>query len=658
MTARKRRGAIVFLSALSVGLILGNIALSVFGYRAETQILDQWFVVRYQVFGSQKIDPRFVIVGVDAATVHHFGKPLLLWQKDLADLISKIKSARPAAVGLDFLISPKTEKLDDEDPVKTRLQTDAFALGSVCLDGPPVILVERYAEDEFSHTEGSEGYEDDQLLSPHEMVRDLLVQPNGEAPALGIANVPTDVDGTVRRYKTFLSVGSNGDLFTPSTFAFRLLTAATGEALVFEQLNPKAGTPSRLSWKGEAVPFLFDDSFLLNYPGPVEANTKPGDPPPHNLTFPIISALSIIEGKVPDSAFQDKIVIIAPTAVGLDDAKIVPGDPSYPGGAIHATVLNMFLTDSFISRPSWAWIGFCGLAGLLGAAVGRSGRWFILGFLGVCFVVTGFSAFALGGVWLPTIFPLLSYGSGSLLGYLERLFTVERDRARVRSTFARMVSPQVMDHVLKDLSTLRHGVRKEITVLFTDINGFTPICEKHEPEEVISMLSDYFSKMVDVIMKYDGYLKQYVGDEIMVIFGAPDDRDDHATRAVLTALEMRDVLRQAKLEAGAKPGFFDIKAGINTGEVVVGKVGPESRWEYAAVGDSVNLGARVMSTAQKLGADIGVSEATRQRFEKERLATSPVPTTQVEWTSMGVQSFKGKISQMEVFSINRQGSSP
>ena len=361
----------------------------------------------------------------------------------------------------------------------------------------------------------------------------------------------------------------------------------------------------------------------------------------------------MLDGSYRAEDFKDRIVIIAPTADTLDDAKVVPGDPSYHGAAIHATVINMFLTSSFISRSPMVWIVMCGLAAVAGGAIGRKGKAVLL-LIGLAVIpITSFLFFSLARIWLPTAFAMLAFASGALLGYVERLFTVERDRARVRATFARMVSPQVMVHVLRDMHNLQHGVRKDITVLFTDINNFTPMCEKHEPEEVIEMLSDYFSKMVDVIMKYDGYLKQYVGDEIMVIFGAPDDREDHAIRAVLTALEMRDVLARSKAEAGGKPGFYDIKAGINTGSVVLGKVGPESRWEYAAVGDNVNLGARVMAVAQRLGLDIGISAATKARYEEERTKFQQHEDP-VLWTSEGVQTFKGKVTQMEVFSVERR----
>lgn len=635
------------IAAVVLGLLLGLAACSRAGYRWEAPVLDRFFSWRYILFGSQPISPEILLVGVDAATIDRFGKPSIFWQSDFAGLINTIKKGEPKAIGFDFLISPKVVEMPADDPVRLRLEDEALQLGLAATEGDiPVVLAELFQEDEFTRGEFGKT-EIDQVLSPHEVVRSLLLQPDGSTPALGIANASTDPDGTIRRLKLFRRETPDGRS-VPANFALRLLEAASGKPLEF---SPQDG---RLSWGEQSVPMLFDESFLLNYPGPVEDPVPPGEKPLPSTTFPIISATALLDGKTSPETFKDKIVIISPTALSLGDIKVVPGDHTYPGAAIHATVLNMFLAQDFVARPQGLWLVLATLFCSGGFGLGAAGRtaMLCLGFplIGLCY----FLAFAAAGLWLPTVFSLLAWALGGALGYLHRLMTVERDRARVRSTFARMVSPQVMRHVLKNMHTLDHGVRKEVTVLFTDINDFTPICEKHEPEEVIEMLSDYFSKMVEVIMKYDGYLKQYVGDEIMVIFGAPDDSDDHATRAVLTALEMRDVLAKAKQEAKGAPGFYEIKAGLNTGTVVVGRVGPEARWEYAAVGDNVNLGARVMSVAQKLGLDIGVSDATRQRYLQERRDKNPSQPDPVEWKSLGVQTFKGKVSQMEVFAVNRR----
>lgn len=640
------RFTINFLVAIVLsGLGLGIASLSDFGYRVETVISDNWFPLRYQLRGAEPIDPSLLIVGLDEHAIQAIGKPSLLWQKDLAELINTIKSGNPASVGLDIIIRPEVQNLESSDPLRARLEDEALQLGLSGLEPPPVIFIEQYSGGFIS----GDSEDTEEVLAPMEILVDLLTDENGDNNNLGFANVAGDFDGMVRRGKLLTRVKNADNQERPQNLSFRLLEEATGELTTFHRAAD--GSP-QLSWRGVSIPFLPRESFILNYPGPTEDNTREPHDHEQSITFPIVSAKKVMEGDISPSFFQDKIVLIAPTASSLGDEKSVPGDAQYHGGATHLTVMNMFLTDSFISRPGWLWVLLSLGFGLAGFAVGRKGS--IAPGIGLAALVpfTAFAAFCFAHLWLPTLFPLVSLVVGGMLGYVERLLTVERDRAKVRSTFARMVSPQVMDHVLTNYKSLKNGVRKEVTVLFSDINDFTPICEQHTPEEVIEMLSEYFSMMVDVIMKYDGYLKQYVGDEIMVIFGAPDDSDDHATRAVLTALGMRDALAKAKETSNGKPGFYEVKIGVNTGSVVVGKVGPESRWEYAAVGDNVNLGARVMSVAKSLGKDIGISAASRERFDKEQEQGTSFGD-KVKWNSLGVQSFKGKISQMEVFEIER-----
>lgn len=657
MTWRLRRHAILLLSTILVGMGLGWSATTRPGYLIETQALDRFFSWRYFVFGAQPIDPRILLVGVDSEALTLIGKPVILWQPDLSSMIKAIKGDHPAILGVDFLISPKTQGLSKNDPFKKRLEDEALQLALACLGTPPVVLVERFARDEFSlDSNGKPGYEDDQVFSPIEVVRDILLKPDGSLPGLGIANVATDPDGSVRRMKIFSWKTPDSPTRTPSNIFLRLLEQGTNLPVHYQTFNSTSGTSSQLEWNGRQAPLFFDETFLLNYPGPTEDSVAPGQPRPKNLTYPIIPASDVLRGTFPAGTFKDKFVILAPLADTLDDIKVVPGDPTYYGAAIHATALNMFLTNSFIYRPTWAWILVTAILAPLGLELGRRGRGVPLALLTVAVPIGYFLLFSLGRLWLPTLCALASLAVGAGTGYIERLLTVERDRARVRSTFARMVSPQVMKHVLSDMESLQRGVRKEVTVLFVDINNFTPTCEQFEPEQIIGMLSEYFSLMVDIILKHDGYLKQYVGDEIMVIYGAPDDRNDHATRAIETALEMRAVLAKAKQQAGDQPGFFDVKIGLNTGPVVVGKVGPDQRWEYAAVGDNVNLGARVMSTAKKLGLDIGVSAATHTRFLYEQATfTPPSDHATIIWTSLGLQTFKGKASQMEIFGISRNG---
>lgn len=646
MKKSKKYSIVVTFVAALLGLFLGWMSTNVnVGYPVETFPYDTWFQARYALFGPARIDSRLMLVGIDEPTVQYFGKPKIFWSPHLAELIGKVKEGNPAAVGLDVIIAPSLKGMPDDDVVKQRLFDEALQLALQVEGAVPVVFIEAinegYLSDNSDQTEP--------VMPPHEVIVDYLTDQDGNTPKLAIANVGQDRDGSARRGVIYDRKHKPDGKLRAVNFSLRLLEEATKSPV---ELQRDAQNSAHLKWKDIRVPVLFLDSFMINFPGPTEDDGVKSADASRALTFPTVSAKDVLTGKISPETFKDKIVIVAPTTLSLLDEKVVPGDPQYHGAAIHLSIINMFLTNQFI-RCSYAfWILWSAGAALLGLSLGRAGR-MVAGLLGVfVFPLTSFLLFAFFNVWLACVYPVISFVAAGFLGYLQRLLTVERDRAKVRSTFARMVSPQVMNHVLSNYSSLTNGERKELTVLFSDINNFTPICEQHTPEEVIAMLSEYFSLMVDVIMKYDGYLKQYVGDEIMVIFGAPEDSSDHATRAVLTALEMRDVLKKAKETSGGKPGFYEVKIGINTGSVVVGKVGPESRWEYAAVGDDVNLGARVMSAAQKMGMDIGVSAASKERFEKE-MKENPSYADKVKWISKGVQSFKGKISQMEVFAIER-----
>lgn len=642
MKAANRYLGLAFLASFLLGVISGLGSLSDLAYKVESQVLDHWFTIRYRLLGSQEVSQDLVFVGIDAKTLAYFGKPQLFWQSDLAKLITKIQDQSAKVVGVDIVINPFTKKLEQDGAIIKRIQDEGFELGMTSYSEVPVIFAEIYSEGTATEYQEIQ----DNLFSPYIKGLGLLERPEGPNQFLGLANIPTDADGSTRRIKVLRRLDAEG---APTkdvhNLSLRMLESATGTPVESQSEQES------VQWRDTVVPYLFDESFLINYPGPLPdpAELAKSDSA-ETSTFPVISAADILEEKVDPEQLKDKIVLIAPIDSSMDDVKVIPGDPYYPGGGTHLSVLNMFLTDNFIARPNWLWVSVCVGFSLLGCAIGVSSgtRWLVVAVVTpVSTSLLGFLAFNL---WLPAHFSTLALTLGALLGYLERLLTVEQERKRIRSTFGRMVSPQVMKYVLNNPDNLRQGQNQEITVLFSDINGFTTICEQHEPEELILMLSDYFSGMVDVIMKYDGYIKQYVGDEIMVIFGAPDKSEDHATKAIQAAIEMRKVLKEKKMAANGKPGFFEVKIGINTGSAVVGKVGPESRWEYAAVGDCVNLGARVMSKAKELGTDIGVSADSRERFEKEQSLPGSVPL-HIPWVPYGVQSFKGKVSQMEVYGI-------
>jgi adenylate cyclase len=176
------------------------------------------------------------------------------------------------------------------------------------------------------------------------------------------------------------------------------------------------------------------------------------------------------------------------------------------------------------------------------------------------------------------------------------------EQSKIKNTFKRYVSKSVVDQLLDDDQKLNlGGEEREVTVLFSDIRGFTAMSEKMKPKEVVTTLNSYFSEMIDIIFKFDGTLDKIVGDELMVVFGAPIARDDDAERAVKTAIGMIESLKKFN-EKRVKKGKVPINAGIgiNKGKVISGNIGSKDQMDYTVIGDTVNLGARLCSFAGPL----------------------------------------------------------
>jgi adenylate cyclase len=192
--------------------------------------------------------------------------------------------------------------------------------------------------------------------------------------------------------------------------------------------------------------------------------------------------------------------------------------------------------------------------------------------------------------------------------------TEERERKKVKGAFKHYVSPVVIEEMLKEPGRLQlGGEEKVITVLFSDLAGFTSYSERYAPHEMINILSEYFEKMTEQIFAHQGTLKEYVGDELMAIFGAPLEQADHAKRACATALAMRDRL-QALRKDWAEIGRPALRArtGINTGPMLVGNIGSKFRFAYGALGDHVNLGSRLEGLNKVYGTEILLSESTAE----------------------------------------------
>jgi len=343
-------------------------------------------------------------------------------------------------------------------------------------------------------------------------------------------------------------------------------------------------------------------------------------------TFPHYSVSDILNGRLTADHFQGKIVLVGATATGIYDMRVTPFSSVYPGVEIHATVIDNILHGNFLVHSGWTkfldicMIVFAGL--VMGLAIPRMKA--VAGIalsvaLIAAFIAANAAVFVRYSVWMNLIYPVLTMMTIYLGITVYRYITEEREKKKIRGAFQYYLTPSVINEILQNPSKLKlGGDKKQLSVLFSDIRGFTSLSEKLTPEELVHLLNEYLTAMTNVVFRYEGMLDKYIGDAVMAVFGAPLEQPDHALRACRTALGMIAELRRVreKWTAEGRPDV-NIGVGINTGEMVVGNMGSEMRFDYTVMGDSVNLASRLEGTNKEYGTGIIISEFTYERIREE-----------------------------------------
>ena len=325
-------------------------------------------------------------------------------------------------------------------------------------------------------------------------------------------------------------------------------------------------------------------------------------------------------------ALRDSILLIGMTAVGINDQRPNPFDSTLDGVENHASVLDNILNQSFLQRPKSIYsleLLIILLLGILFAPIMILTRAIVSGILMLLFLI-GYWYFDQyfvfqKGIWaymgMP-IFEILSLYTGITL---YKYTTEEREKKKVRGAFAHYLSADVIKQVLEKPDMLKlGGERKDLTVFFSDVRGFTTISEGLSPEKLCEFMNDYFTVMTKIVLKSGGVLDKYIGDAIMAFWGAPMPIANQADIAADAAISMLVALERLQ-EEFAKKGFppCDIGIGLNSGTMSVGNMGSQERFCYTVMGDAVNLGSRLESLTKEYGVKIIVSEYTVARFEKK-----------------------------------------
>jgi adenylate cyclase len=385
---------------------------------------------------------------------------------------------------------------------------------------------------------------------------------------------------------------------------------------------------------------------LINYLGPAK-------------TFPHYSIADILKDRLDAGIFRDKIVLVGATATGIYDLRVTPFSTVYPGVEIHATVIDNILRGNFLQQSAWTtFLDVCSLIffGLvIGIAIPRVKA--VHGIL-ICLFAIGFFVaantlvFSRFNIWLNLIYPVLTMMTIYLVITVYRYVTEEREKKKIKGAFQYYLTASVINEMLKDPSKLKlGGDKKKLSVLFSDIRGFTTISEKMTPEELVHLLNEYLTAMTNVVFRHDGLLDKYMGDAIMAVFGAPLDQPDHALRACGTALGMMEELKtlQKKWASEGRPAF-NIGVGINTGDMVVGNMGSDMRFDYTVMGDSVNLGSRLEGINKEYGTNIVISQYTHEAV-KDVLFCRELDSVKVKGKELPVKIYEllGKKNDAEMW---------
>ena len=379
----------------------------------------------------------------------------------------------------------------------------------------------------------------------------------------------------------------------------------------------------------EPVDIIGFDAAVAAMASHVDPDSFPGDSfwidfagPPH--TVPTYSFSDVLLGHIPAKAFAGKVVVVGYTDPILNDVFKTPvSDTIMSGPEVHVNAIDTIL-DGFplTSAPGWANILVLLFAGVLVPLVSvfRRAGWTIAaacaGF--VLLAVLLQLAFAQGlilNVTRPTVALAVS-----TVGSVAGAYLLEtRERRRMRQIFTRFVPRDVVNDVIErtDDDLRLGGVRRDGTVMFTDLRGFTTFSEQLEPEQVVGVVNQYLSEMTDAILRHGGTLVSYMGDGIMALFGAPLEQPDHADRALGAAREMiADRLPRFNqwLSAHGFDKQFRMGIGVNSGQVMSGNVGSIQRLEYTALGDTTNTAARLEAMTKGTEHQVFIADSTRQRL--------------------------------------------
>ncbi|MEX2221103.1 MAG: adenylate/guanylate cyclase domain-containing protein [Candidatus Rokuibacteriota bacterium] len=566
--------------ALAVALVLAAVFLWGLLAASRARVGDLLFAAR-----PAQAARSTVIVGIDEksyqALLTRHG-PLSAWPRTLyADALHALAPAAPRVVALAiFFDAPRPE--------------DAVLAEAMRRAGNVVVPVVAQGPKAFDPRPGV-AQEFEAFVRPAPAIRSAAVDE-------GLANVTTSRDSVVRRLPLLLRARGEE---VPS-LALTIVARFARRPVVLDA-PAEAGL---VHAAGRSIPVAEQDTMPIDFLGPP---SEPGGRGP----FRIISFVDVLEGRFDPALVRDRIVLLGPTIRGVDEhATPTTGDTRMWGIEILGNAIETVLHQRFlVPAPRPVTVLLIGLMSVLAALVVAAWRPLPAGLAvagGLALYGTAAALLFERGVVLDLIYPPAALLISFAAALSSRLVLEQAEQRTVREAMGRYLSPVVSQWVLADPARLRlGGETREMTVLFSDLRQFTTFAHALPPEALVALLNTYRAEMADVVFRHDGVLAQYAGDAIEAFWNAPMDQADHARRAAETALDMVAALTKLRPVFEARGwAHLDIGVGINTGQMVVGNMGSKDRLIYTAVGDPVNVAARLEGLSKEYGVRVVVGEAT------------------------------------------------
>jgi adenylate cyclase len=588
VTRRQRRrlliSALIYLS-VAAGLSALHLWTSV-GNLTQARFADVFFFYPRQK--SPEPSQYVVLVAIDDKSIvglkqygRFFGWPRTLY----ADVIRKLADARARTLVFDVLFDIPT----DDDAALADAIDEAAGRATFVIQPSYGDVLSQYRNTPDAWAAFSD------VVEPLPVLREV-------GSGIGMTTQDPDADGTVRRVPLVYDVNGEPYPGLPQISVAKFLRRPTAfDGPIVNNRIPLAGREIPVDERGDMT---------VNYAG--------GPYKEAPWTFPVVSFIDVLNGQVPPETFRQKLVLVGLTATGFADDYWTSTSvrSKMPGVEIHAHAIDTILRGDFIrDAPDEMTVGLIFAMGLVAALALVSLPMLAAALCSVLLLavyVLAAGYYFDQHVVLNLVYPPLALALTYTCVVFYRVIFEQGQTRALRGVLGQYLSPSVVAHVTRDPDSLKlGGDQREMTVMFSDLRGFTSFSEKLDPETLVHLLNEYLTVMSDVVFKYEGTIDKYMGDAIMAFWGAPQDQPDHATLACRAALEMVAALDELNARWAAQGRLpLAMGIGINTGIMKVGNMGSSSRFDYTVLGDSVNLASRLEGLNKEYGTTLIISKST------------------------------------------------